>query len=67
MAKEEFSLAAEVGEAISGLRKSVRNFISLFWIRFGQAEAKNMVEARRVEVCHCFVVLWIVRGFCLCV
>ena len=48
--KEEFSSAEDLGEATSGLRKSVRNFISSFWIRFGRAKAKKMVEARRAEV-----------------
>jgi len=51
--KEEFSSPEDVSEASSGLRKSVRNFISSFWIRFGQAEAKKMAEARRAEV-HIF-------------
>jgi len=48
--KEGFSSAEDVCEATSGLRKSVRNFISSFWIRFGWAEAKKMAEARRAEV-----------------
>jgi len=50
VAKEEFVLAEDVGEGTSGLRKSVWNFISSFWIRFGRAEAKKMAEARRAEV-----------------
>ena len=50
VAKEEFASAEDVGEGTSGLRKSVRNFISLFWIRFGRAEAKKMAEAHRAEV-----------------
>jgi len=48
--KEEFASAEDVGEGTSGLRKSVRNFISSFWIRFGRAEAKKMAKARRAEV-----------------
>jgi len=51
VAKEEFAAAEDVGEGTSSLRKSVRNFISSFWIRFGRAEAKKMAEARRAEVC----------------
>ena len=63
VAKEEFSSAEDIGEGTSGLRKSVRNFVSSFWIRFGRAEAKKMAEARRAEVsifllsflcCACF-------------
>ena len=54
VAKEEFSSAEDVVEATSSLRKSVRNFISLFWIRFGWAEEKKMPEARRAEVCIFF-------------
>jgi len=50
VAKEEFALAEHVGEGTSSLRKSVRNFINSFWIRFGRAEAKKMAEARRAEV-----------------
>jgi hypothetical protein len=50
VAKEEFALVEDVGEGTSSLRKSVRNFISLFWIRFAWAEAKKMVEARYTEV-----------------
>jgi hypothetical protein len=51
VAKEEFASAEDVGEGTSSLRKSVWNFISSFWIRFGRAEAKKMAEARRAEVC----------------
>ena len=51
VAKEEFAAAEDVGEGTSSLRKSVRNFISSFWIRFGRAEAKKMAEAHRAEVC----------------
>jgi len=51
VAKEEFISVEDVGEGTSSLRKSVRNFISSFWIRFGWAEAKKMAEARRAEVC----------------
>jgi hypothetical protein len=50
VAKEEFAAAEDVGEGTPSLRKSVRNFISSFWIRFGRAEAKKMAEARRAEV-----------------
>ena len=50
VAKEEFGSAEDVGEGTSSLRKSVQNFISLFWIRFGRAEAKKMAEARHAEV-----------------
>jgi hypothetical protein len=49
--KEEFVAAEDVGEGTPSQRKSVRNFISSFWIRFGRAEAKKMAEARRAEVC----------------
>jgi len=51
VAKEEFASAEDVGEDTSSLRKSVWNFISSFWVRFGWAEAKKMAEARRAEVC----------------
>jgi hypothetical protein len=50
VAKEEFTLAEDVGEATSGLRTSVRNFINSFCIRFGRAEAKKMAEVRRAVV-----------------
>jgi len=50
VAKEEFASAEDVGEGTSSLCKSVRYFISSFWIRFGLAEAKKMAEARRAEV-----------------
>jgi hypothetical protein len=55
VAKKEFALAEDVGEATSGLRKSVRNFISSFWIRFGRVEAKKMAEDHRAEVYIFFV------------
>jgi len=51
VAKQELASAGYVGEGTSSLRKSVRNFITSFWIRFGRAEAKKMAEARRAEVC----------------
>ena len=50
VAKEEFVAAEDVGEGTPSLRKSVQNFISSFWIRFGRAEAKKMAEAHRAEV-----------------
>ena len=50
VAKEEFPSAKDVGEGSSSLRKSVRNFISSFWIRFGRAQAKKMAEARHADV-----------------
>jgi hypothetical protein len=59
VAKEEFASAEDVGEGTSSLRKSVQNFISSFWVRFGRAEAKKMAEARRAEVC----VIWLL--FCI--
>jgi hypothetical protein len=65
VAKEEFSSAEDVVEATSSLRKSVQNFISLFWIRFGWAEEKKMPEARRAEVCIFFVILCILCGYFL--
>jgi hypothetical protein len=64
--KEEFSSLEDVGEASLGLRKSVRNFISSFWIRFGQAEANKMAEARRAVI-HIFCyALYVVLLFPLC-
>ena len=61
VAKEEFASAEDVGEGTSSLRKSVRNFISSFWIRFGRAEAKKMAEARRAEV---FLIWFFLFVFC---
>ena len=63
VAKEEFASAVDVGEGTSSLRKSIRNFISSFWIRFGRAEAKKMAEARRAEVHIFFVVFCILCCF----
>ena len=57
--KAEFATAEDVGEGTPGLRKSVRNFISSFWIRFGRAEAKKMAEARRAEVFFDLVFLFV--------
>ena len=60
VAKEEFATAEDIGEGTSSLRKSVWNFISSFWIRFGRAEAKKMAEARRAEVLLiCFFFLFV--------
>ena len=71
--KEEFSSVEDLDEASSGLRKSVWNFVSSFWIRFGRAEAKKMAEARCAEVhiflvtlrASCFFYFLVLRlGFC---
>ena len=59
VAKEEFAAAEDVGEGTPSLRKSVRNFISSFWIRFGRDEAKKMAEDRRAEVCIIWLFLFV--------
>ena len=59
VAKEEFAAAEDVGEGTPSLRKSVRNFISSFWIRFGRDEAKKMAEDRRAEVCTIWLFLFV--------
>jgi len=51
MQKENIASASDVGESTSGVRRSVRDFISSFWAKFGWAEARSMAEAWRLEVC----------------
>jgi hypothetical protein len=39
-----------LGDTSDSLRKSVRNFMSTFWVFFGKAAARQMVEDRRAKV-----------------
>jgi hypothetical protein len=39
-----------LGATSDSLQKSVHNFMSSFWVFFGQAAAKQMAEDHRVEV-----------------
>jgi hypothetical protein len=62
--KENLSGPSDLGATSPTLRRSIRNFMSSFWVNFGRAEAWKMVEDRRAEVfalsCTWFnFVLWI--------
>ena len=46
---------AELGVTSRGIRKSVHHFMKSFWVKFGRAEARSMVEAHRAEVGFFFV------------
>jgi hypothetical protein len=39
-----------LGDTSDSLQKSVRNFMSTFWVFFGRAVARQMAEHRRAEV-----------------
>ena len=41
---------ADLGVTSHGVRRSVRHFMKSFLVKFGRAEARSMVEARRAEV-----------------
>jgi hypothetical protein len=41
---------AELGVTSRDMRKFVRHFMKSFWVKFGRAEARLMVEARQAEV-----------------
>jgi hypothetical protein len=49
--KEKLSGPFDLGETSPTLRRSIRNFMSSFWVDFGRAEARKMAEDRRAEVC----------------
>ena len=44
----------ELGVTSRDVRRSVRNFMKSFWVKFGQAEARSMAEAWRAAVCYFF-------------
>ena len=50
---------ANLGTTLHDIRRLVCHFMKLFWVRFGQLEARSMAEARRAEVsffvCNLFV------------
>ena len=51
--------STELGVTSQSVRRSIRNFMKLFWVKFGRAEAHSMVEAWRAAV----GVLWLVIFF----
>ena len=55
--KEKINSVAEIGEGSANVRRSVHNFISFFWAKFSQAEARGMAEARWLEVSYFWVFL----------
>jgi hypothetical protein len=62
--KEKLSGSSDLGATSPTLRRSIRNFMSFFWVDFGRAKARKMAEDRRAEVfalsCTWFnFVLWI--------
>jgi hypothetical protein len=48
--KKDFESPAELGESSGNLAKSMRNFMKLFWLKFGCVDARSLVEARRAAV-----------------
>jgi hypothetical protein len=44
--KEKLSGPSDLGVTSPTLRRSIRNFMSSFWVDFGRAEARKMVEDR---------------------
>jgi hypothetical protein len=48
--KEKIGEPSMLGATSDSLQKSVHNFMSSFWVFFGQAAAKQMAEDHRVEV-----------------
>ena len=43
--KENIATASDVGESTSSVWRSVHNFISSFWAKFGRSKAKSMAGA----------------------
>lgn len=50
MEKESLAGPLELGGTSDGLRRSVWNFMTSFWIPFGRVSARKMAEERHVEV-----------------
>lgn len=48
--KKDFESLAELGESFGNLAKSMRNFIKLFWLKFGRVDARSLAESRRAMV-----------------
>ena len=46
MENKDIGSPAELAETSRGVARSVRNFMKSFWVKFGRAAARSMVEAR---------------------
>ena len=71
MQERDLGGLGELGLTSRGVRRSVRHFMNSFWVKFGRAEARSMVEARRAEVCfsmtYCFLLMFYVVCLFTCV
>jgi hypothetical protein len=50
MEKNDLEGLAELGVTSQSVRRSIRNFMKLFWVKFGWAEAHSMAKARHAAV-----------------
>lgn len=48
--KKEFEGPLELGESSREVIKSIKNFMKHCWFKFGHADARSLVEARRATV-----------------
>ena len=53
--KRDLKGPTDLGATSRDIRRSVRHFMKLFWVKFGRAEARSMVEACRAKVWFSFV------------
>jgi hypothetical protein len=49
--KKELESLAKLGDSSRVISKAVKNFISNFWCKFGEQDARALAEAHRAEVC----------------
>ena len=62
--EKEFESSAELGESSKSVSKSVRNFMSSFWLKFGRADARSLMEARHA-VGHYMLPVLVLSYCCL--
>ena len=53
--ERELDGPTDLGATSCDIRRSVRHFMKLFWVKYGRAKARSMAEARRAEVGFFFV------------
>ena len=48
--QKEFEGPSKLGASSREVTKSIKNFMKLFWFKFGRADARSLTEARRTMV-----------------
>lgn len=58
ISRREFDGPLELGRTMAEVSRPVRNFMKYFWLTFGRADARLLVEARHVAVSDACILLF---------